>query len=69
MAGVAEDHDDGAVEVGEDDGGTGVPAPERDDCNAEPGVVGRGHAVDVDAAAHVVVLRRVEAGAARQHGG
>jgi hypothetical protein len=58
---ILEDSDDGLVEVGEDDPGVGIPAPEAAYGRAEQQVVVPGHAVDVAQAADEVIVRRVGA--------
>lgn len=66
MARVPHDLDDGLVEVGEDDLGVGVLAPERAESCAEQRVVALGHAVDGTQASVAIVVRPVGAHALRE---
>jgi hypothetical protein len=56
LVGVFQDSTDRGVEVGEDDGGPGMPGPEADHGRAEQRVVVPGHVVDAAQAADVVVV-------------
>lgn len=59
--GVLENLDDGSVEVGEDDLGMRVLAPEPVESRTEHCVVALGHAVDSTQATEAIVVCRVRA--------